>query len=259
MRHFQFRPKTLVVLFFAVVGLSACRSHGKTVVSSSIPAEEAVFYTSCYPIESIFVPSCKLEISDGNKSYSLNGSIYIRQDSICYFRGKWLLVEIRGAIYRDSFVVVNYWERICYKGKNDYLQKMTGYPVNPQSLLMLFTADRCEETYRDKFGFAIAAGSNDRILMQGKNRNRLEMTLNSDNRVENIALYHTRQRQAIFNAAYSDYRQYRPYSLPAGFNISANDGENTVRIKTHFQQILLNQPSQINFSVPTKYELIVLE
>ena len=259
MSNFQFRPKTLIVLFLAVVGMSACRSHRKTVVSASIPAEEAVFYNSCYPIGSIFVPSCKLEISDGSKSYSLNGSMYIQQDSICYFRGRWLLVEIRGVIYRDSFVVVNYWERVCYKGNNDYLQKMTGYPVNPQTLLILFTADRCEEAYRNKFGFPIIAGSNDRILMQGKNRSRLEMTLNSDSRIENIALYNNLQRQALFNAAYSDYRQYPPYNLPSGFDISANDGKNTVRIKTHFPQILLNQPQQINFSVPTKYKLVVLE
>ena len=87
----------LIVLFLAIIGMSACRSHKKTVVST--PVEETAFYTSCYPIESLFVPSCKLEVSNGSQPLSLNGSIYIQQDSICYFRGKWLLFEIRGAIY----------------------------------------------------------------------------------------------------------------------------------------------------------------
>ena len=259
MNNFQFHPKTLIVLFFVVVGINACRSHKKTIVSISTPIEEVVFYTSCYPIESIFVPTCKLEISDDNKFSSLKGSIYIQEDSIFFFSGRLMLEVMRGVVYRDSFVVVNYLKRICYKGKNDYLQKITGYPVNPKSLLMLFTADRCEETYRNQLNFAIAASSNDGILMQGKDRDLLEMSLNSDNHIENIALYNSQQRQTVFSAAYRDYRQYQPYILPTGFDISAHDDKTTVHIKANFQQILLNQPQKINISVPTKYEVVVLQ
>jgi hypothetical protein len=192
----------------------------------------------------------------------LNGSIYIRPDSICFFRGRWLLVEMRGAIYRDSFVVVNYFERICYKGKNDYLQKVTGYPVNPESLMMLFTADRCEEAYRNKFNFITAPGSSDKVLMQGINRSMLEMNINTDNRtIENITLYNTEQRQALFSASYSGYEQYPQFAMPTVFDISAYDGRNLFQIKANFQQILFNQPQQVDTSVPvtSRYQVVVLE
>ena len=248
----------IVLLVLTVIGMNACRSHKITTLST--PIDETTFYTSCYPFKSIFVPSCKLEISDGNKSFSLNGSVYIHQDSVCYFRGRMVVVEaIRGTIYRDSFIVVNYLERICYKGKNDYLQKITGYPVNPESLLMLFTADRCEEVYRNRFSLIAAAGSKDRILMQGKNRNLLEITLNGDNLVENIALYNSQQRQALFSATYSGYNQYRQFTLPTGFNISAHDGKNPIHIKANFQQILLDQPQQVNINIPSRYEVVILQ
>ena len=246
----------MIGLLFLMFGMSACRSHKKATAPASV---EGVFYTSCYPIENLYVPSCKLEISDGGKSFSFNGSIYIRADSICFFRGKWLLFEIRGAIYRDSFVVVNYLERICYKGKNNYLQKITGYPVNPESLMMLFTADRCEEAYRNKFNFTAAGSTNHQLLMQGENRSLLEMNFNANDRtIENITLYNNQQRKALFRAVYGSYTQYPQFVLPTVFDISANDGEQNIRIKANFQQILFNQPQKVNMSVPSGYKIVVL-
>jgi hypothetical protein len=126
-------------------------------------------------------------------------------------------------------------------------------------MLMLFTADRCEETYRNKFNFIPAAGGNDRILMQGNNRSLLEMRLNENNHVENIALYNNQQRQATFSASYSDYSQYRQFALPAGFDISAHDGKKPVRIKANFRELLLNQPQKVNISIPSRYEVVVLQ
>jgi len=243
-----------LLVFLVIIGMSACRAHKKMPAPVLV---ETSFYTSCYPIESLYVPSCKLEISDGGKSFSINSSIYIHADSICYFSGKWLFFEIRGAIYRDSFMVVNYLERICYKGKNDYLKKLTGYPVNPESLMMLFTADRCEEAYRNKFNFITTGGNSHQLLMQGENRNILEMNINANNRtVENIALYNNRQR---FSATYSSYEQYSQFVLPTVFDISANDGKQNIRIKANFQQILFNQPQKVNLSVSSRYKVVVLE
>ena len=248
----------LIPLIFLIIGMSACRSQKK------VPAVErdleTMFYTSCYPIESLFVPSCKLDVSYGGQSVSLNGSIYIQSDSICYIRGRWLLVEMRGIIYRDSFVMVNYFNRICYKGKNDYLQRVTGYPVNPESLMMLFTADRCEETYRNKFNFTTAAGSADKILMQGANRSLLEMSINAnDQSIENIVLYNNQQRQPLFSATYSGYQQYPQFIMPTVLDIAANDGNTPIRIKANFQQILFNQPQKVEISVPSSYQVVVLE
>ncbi len=255
-RNAFFRQLGLCILI--VIGVNACRSH-KTAVTTTTP-ESTAFRSSCYPIESITVPKCKLEIFDGKKSLSLNGSIYIRPDSICYFSGKWLFFEMRGVIYRDSFAVVNYMDRVCYKGKNDYLQKITGYPVTPQSLLMLFTADRCEKVYKEEFDFMSVTGKSDKIMMQGKNRSLLEMSINTDDQtVENIVLYNSRQRQAIFSATYSRYNQYEQFTLPTVFDISAHDGKNPIRIKADFQQILFNQPQQINFNIPSKYKIVTLQ
>jgi hypothetical protein len=143
--------------------------------------------------------------------------------------------------------------------KNEYLQKITGYPVNPQSLMMLFTADRCEDAWRNKFNFTIAAESNDRILMQGENRSLLEMSLNAKNRtVQEMVMYNSRQQQPAFSAAYSGYDPYPPFVLPTVFDISAHVAENPIRIKAVFREILFNQPQQVNISVPSKYNVITL-
>ena len=217
--NFQFSIFNYFILLLAIISLNACRSHKKTAVS--VPADEMTFYTSCYPIESIFVPSCKLEISDGSRSYSLNSSMYIQKDSVCYFRGKIFVDVIRGAIYRDSFIMVSYLERICYKGKNEYLQKITGYPVNPETLLMLFTADRCE----------------DKINIRDNHQ----------------------QQQPVFNVEYSDFNQYRQFNLPTNFDISAQDGNKTIRIKANFLQLLFDQQQQVNIDIPSRYEVVVLQ
>jgi len=255
MKSFYF---CLIALLFLMIGMSACRSHKKMSAPASVGT---AYYSSCYPIETLYVPSCKLEISDGSKSFSLNGSVYIRADSICYFRGRLLMMEaIRGVVYRDSFVVVSYLDRICYKGKNDYLQKIAGYPVNPESLMMLFTADRCEEAYRNKFNFTAITGKNNQLLMQGENRSLLEMNINADNRtIENIALYNSRQRQPLFSAVYGGYEQYPQFVMPTVFDISANDGVRNIRIKANFQQILFNQPQKVNMNVPSGYQRVFLE
>jgi len=251
---------SIVLLLFIIIGMSACRSHKTATVPDIAAADETAFYTSCYPIKNLYVPSCKLEISYGNQSFSLNGSIYIRPDSVCFFRGRLLIEVLRGVIYNDSFFVVNYLERICYKGKNDYLQKVTGFPVNPESLLMLFTADRCEEAYRNKFNFITAAGSSDKILLQGQNRSLLEMNINSNNHtIENIALYNSSQQQPLFSAVYSNYEQYSQFTLPTVIDISAQDVNTPVRIKANIQEMLFNQPQQMNISVSSRYEVVVLE
>jgi len=252
-------PFWVMALLLISFGMNACRSHKKAPASASFETEEAIFYSTCYPIESLWAPSCKLEISVGKQSLSLNGSIYIQSDSICYFSGKWLLFEIRGAIYRDSFIVVNYLERVCYKGKNDYLQRMTSYPVNPESLMMLFTADRCEDVWRNKFNFNITAGSNNRIMMQGENRSLLEMNLNTKNRmVQEMVMYNNQQRQPTFSVVYSGYDPFPQFVLPSVFDISAHLEENPIRIKASFREILFNQPQQVFISVPSKYEVLTL-
>jgi len=128
-----------------------------------------------------------------------------------------MIEAVRGAIYRDSFLVVNYIERVCYKGRNEYLQRIAGYPVNPESLMMLFTDDKCEGAFR-----------------------------------------YSPQRQDIFSVAYSDYVQYPNFALPTAVDISAHDGQTPIRIKANFQQILFNQPQQVNISVPSRYKVLVL-
>ena len=260
----KFILRNFVLLWMLIIGMNACRSHKKTTdVDRNMPSHtETGFYTSCYPITSLYVPSCKLEISNGNQSFSLNGSVYIRPDSICFFRGRFVVEAVRGVIYRDSFVMVNYLERVCYKGKNDYLQRVTGYPVNPESLMLLFTADRCEEAWRNKFNFIATAGSSDKILMQGANRSLLEMHINTNDRtLEDVALYQSRQRQALFSAAYSGYEQFPQFAMPTVFDISAHDGNNLIHIKANFRQILLNQPQKADTGVPVSasYKIVVLK
>ena len=122
---------------------------------------------------------------------------------------------MRGAIYRDSFVVINFLERTCYTGKNDYLEKITGYPVNPQSIMRLLTADKCENTYR-------------RI-------------------------------NPSFKVDYSGFNKYPRWELPSIVNISASDGENNIRIRANFQQILFDTSEKISINVPSSYKVVELK
>ena len=244
----------LVLVFIVVAGMGGCRSQRRVVATDAV-------YNQCFPIESFFVPSCRLELSIGGQSFSLNGSIYIRPDSVFFFRGRMLIDVVRGAVYRDSFVLVNYLERVFYTGRNEFLQNITGFPINPESLMMLFTADRCEAAYRDKFNFAITAGSRaDRILMHDQYRNVLEFIINPDGQtVENITLSNSQQRQPLFSAVYSDFNQFEHFKLPTSLNITAHDGNAPIRIRANFQQIVLNQPQRININIPSSFQMVVLE
>ena len=204
-----------LVLLLVFTVINSCRSPKKT-TTADLPEEGLL--APCYSIGSFSVLTGRLELTFGAQSFSLNGSIYIRPDSIFHFRGRLLIEVVRGAIYRDSFVVVNYLERVCYKGKNEYLQKITGFPVTPETLLMLLTADKCEK---------------------------------------NAAPLNNSRQQ--FSVNYDDYRQYEQFNLPTVVNISASDGRNRIGIKANFQQILLNQPEQVNISIPSGYRIVVLE
>ena len=130
-----------------IIGMNACKSKKK---ATAVDLLEETVRTSCYDIESFYVPSGRLDLSFGGQSISLNGNIYIRPDSIFYFRGRLLIDVVRGAIYNDSFVVINLLERTCYTGKNEYLERIVGFPVNPESLLMLFTDDKCDANQATK-------------------------------------------------------------------------------------------------------------
>lgn len=250
----------ILLLFLMTIGIEACRSRKKTVIPDSA-GDGSGFYPSCYPIASMAAPSCKLEISDGNNTFTLSGSIYIRPDSICYFRGSRFGIEaVRGIIYRDSFVVINYVERICYRGKNEYLQRIAGYPINPESLTIIFTADRCEDTYRNKLNFTVASAGNEKIVMQGKNQSRLEINIShSRQTVENITLYNNREHRERFSVAYGGYQQAPQFSAPTLFDVAANDGKKTVRIKADFRQILFDQPQQAHIRVPSNYRTVLLQ
>ena len=250
---FNFR---FIISLVFILGVSACRSHKTTI--STIPIKGFI-YSSCYPIENLYAPSSKIEIYDGAQSLSINGSIYIQSDSVVYFSGTWLLFQVRGIIYRDSFVVVDYWNRVCYTGKNNYLRKITGFPINPETLMILFTADRCEESYRNKFNFNAIAGGSDKMVIQSENRSLLEMNYNDNEYIENIILYNSQSQQVLFSMIYDGYNQHGQFVLPTVFDISAHNGNNPIRIKANFKNVLLNQPQRINMIVPATYKLIILQ
>ncbi len=244
------------LMLLVVVGLCACRTHKPVAVTETVP--ESTFYTSCYPVESISIPKCKLNITEGSKSNQLSGSIYIHRDSVCYFRGVLLVEVLRGVIYRDSFAVINRIDRICFKGKNDYLSKFAGYPVNPESLFMLFTADRCEAIYTEKLGFRITA-ENDRKIVMESNLNLLEMNISDNHTMEHIALYGPGQKQAKFSTTYKQYNQCQQFMMPTVLDIFAHDGKNSIKINAGFQEVSFNQSQKINFSVPAGYKVVTLQ
>ena len=256
-KHYSGNIFRITAILIVIVGVGSCRTR-KPVVAG----DKTAVLSSCYDIAGITVPKCDLTIADGNKSYQLTGSIYIRPDSVCYFRGVYLnMVEVmRGVIYRDSFAVINRQERICFKGKNEYLSRFTGFPVTPETLLMLFTADRCEDIYKNKLGFRITETDNNKVVMQARNGNTLEMKIDDDNRtVQSIALHSRYRNQTVFGAEYGKYRQHGQLMLPKSFEITATDGKTPVKININFRQILFDQSQKINFSIPSGYKVIVLE
>ncbi len=242
------KPKNIFLLLCLSAGFIACRTH------KPVTTETGMLYSSCYPIESITIPHCKLSIKDGNKSYQLNGSIYIRPDSVFYFRGTVMGVEmVRGVIYHDSFAIINRWDRICFKGNNQYLSNLTGYPINPEILFLLFTADRCEEAYKEKLGFRVTSGQTSQVMVLGSNRSTLEMKFNPENSTtESITSY---KQQTGFKATYGQYQQFQQFLLPTVLDISASGGGSNIQINTTYQEILFDQPQSINFSIPSGYQI----
>ncbi|MDR0386215.1 MAG: DUF4292 domain-containing protein [Prevotellaceae bacterium] len=252
----MFKKSCNIVIYWLVLVLflHACRSH-KTATSTA----ETDVYASCYPIESITVSKCKLNIAGGNRSYQLNGSLYIDPDSICYFRGTMMVEIIRGVIYRDSFAIINRMERICYRGKTEYLNNYAGITVTPESLFLLFTADRCEKIYREKFNYKIA-NKNGIISLQGKNGTSMQITLNAtDQTIKQITAHHPRLKNSKFSIAYDSYRRYQQFILPVSFDIFAGNDKNFVKIEAGFQDIQLNQLQHINFTIPSGYQTIYLQ
>ncbi|MDR2037023.1 MAG: DUF4292 domain-containing protein [Bacteroidales bacterium] len=240
-----------VCLLVAVV--SACRSK-KPVISTG---HEEITGSSCYSMESI-TARCKWNITDGNKSYQVSGRIYILPDSVCYFRGEKLVEIFRGVVYKDSFAVISILERTCYKGSNQYLSRMAGYPVTPEIIYMLFTGDRCEKMY-ENIGFKVTAGTNHKIVLRGQHNNHLEIKLNEDNHV--VEQITTRNRSASssgFTAKYSEYRTYDSFFLPSVLEISAPETQKPFKISSTFQSVLFDQPQLINFRIPNSYKVVLL-
>lgn len=234
--------------------LHACRSH-KTVTSTA----ETDFYASCYPIESITVSKCKLNITENNKSYRLNADLYIDPDSVCYFRGTLMVEIIRGVIYRDSFAIINRPERICYKGKTEFLSNFAGVTVTPESLFLLFTADKCEKVYRENFSYKLTDKGN-MIFLREKSGSSLQMFLNeTDQTIEKIAAHNPRLKDTKFNITYGQYQRYGQFILPSFFDIFAGTDRNFLRFEIDFQDIWLNRPHNINFAVPSGYKTIILQ
>ena len=136
-----------ILLFILIIcsGITGgCRSKKALVAEEERQQEQQELPVTCYPIEIFSVPSCRLEISgSGIQSVSLSGNIFVIPDSVFFFRGRLLIDVLRGAIYNNSFVVINYLERTVYRGSNDFLQNIVGFPVNPKTLLMLLTDDEC--------------------------------------------------------------------------------------------------------------------
>ena len=196
----------------------------------------------------------------GGNSFSLNGSIYIRPDSVCYFRATMLIELMRGVIYKDSFAVLDRSKKICYTGSNDYLSRMTGFPIHPEILFMLFTGDRCENVFGEKFGFRTTAERDNRIIMRRQNLNFLEFEINDNDRTtKSITATNRQQSQVSFKTLYSQYRQYTHFLLPTVFNITAQEGRNSIKINAVFQDMAFDQPQTINFSIPDSYKIVELK
>jgi hypothetical protein len=133
----------LLFIFVLIATMTVGCRKSKSVTATDI-TERAEIGSRKLEIGNYHAPSCRLEISIGGQSFSLGGSIYIQPDSVFYFRGRMLIDVVRGAIYQDRFVVVNYLERVYYTGSNTFLQSIAGFPVNPQSLMEIFTDDSPE-------------------------------------------------------------------------------------------------------------------
>ncbi|MDR1672596.1 MAG: DUF4292 domain-containing protein [Bacteroidales bacterium] len=238
-------------MLLATVALHACRSR-RTAVQVSF---SDTLSNSCYSVGSITVSKCRWNVTEGGTTHRLRGSIYIRPDSICYFRGEMTVEVFRGIVLKDSFAIINRMDRVCYKGSNDYLSRIAGYPVNPASLCLLFTADRCEQAYR-LLGYRIIV-DNSRIVMSGRNASVVEMNLDTEGQtVEDMTV---RGRTSGCKIAYGQYRAYPRFMLPTEVDIAIRGGTTSAGIHALFQDVRFDAPQTINFKIPDSYTIVRLE
>jgi hypothetical protein len=249
MTMFSNRPAGWLLLCLTVLVFASCRT-GKPVAAKEAVHSES-FFTSCYPIGSISAPKCKWEITDGDKSYRMSGSLYIRSDSICYFRAVMLVEIFRGAIEKDSFVILNRLERTCYRGSNQYLSRITGYPVNPVSLQLLFTADACEPLYRE-LGFTAVARRQE-VMLTGNNA-RIEIRMDENRRIRSVSAY-----SSATDIRYDGFQDFHQFALPSSMHIAFSLNRRPVRIAVEFQEFFFDRPQPVNMKIPADYKMIYLK
>jgi hypothetical protein len=229
------------LLLGLAVALAACHG-GKNAVVSQASADSLA---TCYPIRSLTAAKCRWEISEGANSYRLTGSLYLKPDSICYFRGSMMVEVFRGVVKQDSFLLINRVDRICYSGSNSFLSRLLGFPVSPQMLYLLFTADACEERYRS-LGFHLTRAADRLTLAQPACR--LEARL-SDRRLSHIDLHGA-------TTGTVDYAQFQPFGkfmLPAETNLSISRKQGVATIKTIMQDVILDREMPVNMQIPQGY------
>ena len=240
---------TVGILIIIACLLDSCRTPKSSVTSQT---DDTSLYTACYPWESVTFNNCKLNVSLNGKSLQMNGNIYARRDSVIYFRGVMLVEVLRGVIYRDSFAIINRLERICYKGSNDYLQRITGYPVNPDGLMLLLTADRCEATFR-QMGFESAERNNKMMLYSGNMG--LEINTNAETQNTESIISAGGRNKTMFRANFLRYTKVSRYKLPNMIEVSASDDKTEFKLSAEFPEILVDKHRPIQFVVPNNYKI----
>ncbi|MDR1864268.1 MAG: DUF4292 domain-containing protein [Bacteroidales bacterium] len=244
---------------WAALLLAGCRLHKPVTAPDASPSGKAA-YTSCYPMESITVSKCRWSISEGGRTHQLNGKIHIRPDSICYFLGTTAMgIEVfRGVVREDSFAMINRPERICYRGSNAYLSRMTGCPVNPRMLYLLFTADCCTQAYR-AMGFSVTERDG-RMVIYGKNANSLEFSVDTEHRtVESVSVQGQGSAPHGFGIAYRQYRSFPLFALPSVLDISARSNAGTIGVNAVLQEITFDSKQKVNFRIPEQYKTVWLK
>ncbi len=206
-----------------------------------------------------------------NQNHNISGTLRIKKDEAIYISLAPVLgIEIaRAIITPDSLKFLNRLESSYYIGHIGFLNSMLNTSFDFEILQALLIGNDFEGYNKDSF---VIVEDENHIILHDPERYALKNPHESKSMVFNQYLWidptNNRIKKNIINelglqrsisAEYSNFEQIKDEKIPVKLNLLFSDPSSYADLSLQYMRISLNEPQQMNFSVPSRYEPIDFE
>lgn len=232
--------------------------------------------------KTLSVKKANLSVNNNGKSLSVRGYYKIRKDSVIQISGQKLTIPVgKMEIVPDSFRIIYYLDQQNFFGSFDYISNMLGIDVDyniVQSILtgqlFSFKQDSRDNNFRD-FAceiendlYKITSLRDRKLRKLTRNEDRLERYRNrkDENHLIKQDIYIDPDsfvvRKMIFDDVdfhrtlsfeFSQYEKVNNQWFPSSI-VGQYSGEKTIRISMDLSKISIDDESNFNFNIPSKYK-----